>query len=99
MKGLFLLTRDRFPLDSHCRAVLYLVECGSPLRIEVTARIVRIEEDGMAIEFLEFMEPESFEYLKNLMLYNSANPTQVEKELDSHVGLRPRKRIRSKSSK
>lgn len=98
MKGLFLLTKDRLPVGTTCRTVLYLVECGSPLSIEVTAKVVRTEEDGMAIEFLEILEPECFEYLRNLVLYNSPNPERVEKELDSHIGLRPRKRVRSKKS-
>ena len=91
MSGLFLLCDTLLPIGTPCRVVLRLGSQEDETCIEVSGRIVRTQDEGMAIEFTEILGLDSFGHLRNLVLYNSAAWTdQVEEELQSHVGIRRR---------
>jgi hypothetical protein len=87
MNGLFVKTSERLPVGSECRVILYLDEPGGEVRIEAKARVVRASADGLAVEFQE-TELESYQHLRNLVMMNSADVAQTEKELDDHIGLK-----------
>jgi hypothetical protein len=90
VKGIYLFCRQPLPVGTPCRVALVVGGRQSPLRIEVTGRVVRVDDAGMAVEFSE-MGVDSFDHLRRLVLYNSTDTDQVEQELKSHLGLKRRK--------
>jgi len=90
MNGMFFPTLESLPVGRQCRVVLYLAEAENPVKIQLKARVVRVEDDGIAIEFTEIQGQESYEHLRNLVLYNSSDPDRIEREFQAHVGLRRR---------
>ncbi|MGE0684275.1 MAG: hypothetical protein AB7P69_25630, partial [Candidatus Binatia bacterium] len=62
----------------------------SPVRVEVGGKVVRVDTDGMGVEITEIVGVESFEHLRNLVRYNSADTDQVEQEFHDHIGIKRR---------
>jgi hypothetical protein len=89
MKGLFAKTVEQLPVGSECRVILHLDELGGEERIEAKAYVVRSSADGLAVEFSE-TGLESYRHLRKLIMINSTDVAQTEKELDDHVGLKRR---------
>ncbi len=79
MKGLFARASETLPVHSECRVVLQLGGPNSDLTIEVGGRVVRSDPDGKAVEFSE-IGMDSYFHLKNLVLYNSVDVEQAERE-------------------
>ena len=46
--------------------------------------------DAMAIEFTELIGLESWQHLRNLILYNAEDPVRAQQEFDTHLGLKKR---------
>ena len=87
-----LLAFERPPaVGTPCRVVLLLGVPGEEMPVPIEAQVVRIAEEGVALAF-RGIPLESYEHLRNLVLYNArAEETAVvERELGSHLGLRPR---------
>ena len=59
------------------------------IRLEVTGKVSRVDDDGMAIEFTG-VPLDDLEHLRNLIRFNAEDPNAVEDEFDSHIGLKPR---------
>jgi hypothetical protein len=59
-----------------------------PIRIEVGCSVTRVDPTGMGLEITAIVGVESFEHLRNLVLYNAANPLQVEQEFQDHIGIK-----------
>ena len=57
--------------------------------VQATGQVVRVEPDGVAVEFTA-VPLGALEHLRNLVLYNASDPTEIEKEFSSHIGLRRR---------
>lgn len=89
IKGLYLVTPKTLPSGTVCRLNLLLSGTQTPVYVRVSGRVVYVDDSGMAIEFFQ-VDPESFVHLRNLVLYNSADPDQVEREFQSHLGLKHR---------
>jgi hypothetical protein len=89
MKGLFAKTAEQLPVGSECRVILHLDEPGGEERIEAKAYVVRSSADGLAVEFSE-TGLESYRHLRKLIMINSTDVAQTEKELDDHIGLKRR---------
>ncbi len=62
---------------------------GTEVEVHTQGHVVRVAPDGAAIQFDEIVGVDSLEHLRNLILFNSHNPTQVEQEFHQHLGLRP----------
>lgn len=90
LKGLYLVCDNPFPLGSDCRIALMLGGRESSLRIEASGKIARVDDWGMGLEITEILGTESFDHLRNLVLYNARKSTQVEQEFQSHIGIRRR---------
>lgn len=91
MKGIYVICEDKLPVGTKCH--VSLVPSGDPkhFRIEANAKVARVAENGMGIEFVEIMGLESYEHLRNIVLYNSCQETeQVEEELKKHLGIKKR---------
>jgi hypothetical protein len=87
MKGIFLVTSHRLPAGTSCRIRIRIGDPAEPLWVEADGRVVRSDAEGVAVEFAE-MGVSSFHHLKNLVMYNAADPARVEGELGDHVGLK-----------
>jgi hypothetical protein len=90
MKGLYLLCEQPLPMGTACRVTLLLGDKESPVRIEVGGQVARVDTDGMGVEITEIVGVESFEHLRNLVLYNSPNTDRVEQEFHDHIGIKRR---------
>ena len=91
MKGLFLNCDDYLPVGSDCRVALFLGDPKDHPCIKARSNIVRIDDNGMAIEFTEILGTDSFNHLRNLVLHNSSTESErVEQELRDHLGLKRR---------
>jgi len=80
IQGLFLRTSPKPPVGALCDVDIRLTGSSSELVIHVKGRVVRHDEDGVAIAF-EGVDFDSYFHLKNLLLYNAADPSAIEREL------------------
>ena len=90
LRGLYLCCEHPLPLGSACQVTLILSGGEPPLRIEVGGSVTRVDPAGMGVEITNVVGVESFEHLRNVVLYNASNPNQVEQEFHDHVGIKRR---------
>lgn len=79
IQGLYLRTDQKPPLDALCDVEIRLSGSSSDLSIRVKGRVVRHDEAGVAVLF-EGVDFDSYFHLKNLLLYNAADPSAIERE-------------------
>jgi len=72
-----------------CRVSIVLQASGKRVTIEASGKIVRIGPGSLAIEFTE-LDPESYQHLKQLILYNAEDAEKAEQEFIAHWGIKPR---------
>ena len=89
LKGIFIVTPDRLPVGTACEIHIYLGGKDSGCEVRATGRVVRTVEEGLGVEFTEIRGLESFDHLRNLILYNASDTTSVETEFESHLGIKP----------
>jgi hypothetical protein len=87
LRGCYAAATPPLPAGGRYRLELYTGEASATIHIMVEARIVRTEEAGMGVEFVE-MPLESYDHLRNMVLLNASDPEQVERELRAHIGLK-----------
>jgi hypothetical protein len=58
------------------------------IEIEVEGVVVHSYAEGTAIQFSKILGVDSYEHLRNLVLYNAADTEQVEDEFRTHIGLK-----------
>lgn len=88
MKGIFCETDDALPLGSTCRVNVLVGGPETDPPISARAKVVRVENDGMGLEFVELVGIESYTRLRNLVLCNSEDPKTVESEIEGRAGLK-----------
>jgi len=88
MNALFLSSQEKFPVGTDCHLTIFLGGRKSQQRIKLKAKVVRVEERGMAFTFHEIMGSDSFAHLRTLILYNSPEARSVEKEFKTHLGIK-----------
>lgn len=90
LNGLYLQCKKPLPLGADCRVTFFLGERENPIRIEASGKVVRVDPAGMGLEITAVVGVESFEHLRNLVLYNSSDTDQVEQEFHDHIGIKRR---------
>ncbi len=65
---------------------IFLQAQPNPKIIEFKCRIVRIDENGSGIRFLN-VDVKDYQQFKNLMVYNSPNPDKLLDELEQNPGI------------
>lgn len=65
--GLLLSSELMLPVGNPCRVSLVVEDDGEDFRIEMRGRVVRIDEDGLAVEF-SHLDIESRECLRRVVL-------------------------------
>jgi hypothetical protein len=58
-----------------------------PIRIALEGAIVRMTDEGMAIEIIS-VPPDSFAHLHNLVIYNAQDANRIAQELHNRVSRR-----------
>lgn len=88
LNGMFVATSVVLAPETPCKAVLHLDGHGGTIIVRASGSVIRALTGGLAIHFDELLELDSYEHLRNLILYNAADPAQAEHEFDSHLGLK-----------
>jgi len=88
MKGMLVLTKERFPLGSPVEAVLSLVD--GEVEIHTSGTIAADHPEGFGVEFSTIDGLESYMHLRNLVLFNSQDVEKMEEEFQAHAGIRRR---------
>ena len=88
MKGIFCEADDALPMGSTCRVSILVGGPEGGSTISARAKVVRVEEDGMGLEFVELIGMESYTHLRNLVLHNSEDRDTVEAEIERRAGLK-----------
>lgn len=86
MKGMLVVTDERFPIGTPCEALLTLVE--GQVEIRTSGIVAAIHAEGFGMEFTAIDGLESYMHLRNLVLYNSRDVEKVEEEIRSHAGIK-----------
>lgn len=87
MTGLFCCMPDPFPAGT----TLHLAIPVGEGRIRAAARVIRATAEGMAVEITDLSDPESYQHLHHLVLFNSptdAMADRVEEEITRSFGIR-----------
>lgn len=87
MKGLFVVGKVDWPIGTECDIHLILEGQNPPVDIRVKGRVQRTAEEGTGLLFTE-VGLEAYEHLRNLVLLNTDDPEQAEKEFKNHLGLK-----------
>lgn len=61
---------------------------GTEVVVHAQGTVVRMGPAGCAIQFTEIVGLDSLEHLRNLILFNSHDPAQIEHEFHAHLGLK-----------
>lgn len=86
LKGILVHTREQLPKGTPCHLTVLLVD--GEIEIEVEGVVVNVYPEGTAIQFSKILGVDSYEHLRNLVLYNAADTEQVEDEFRTHLGLK-----------
>ncbi len=87
MKGLWFRTEKTFPKNTPVRIHLYLTGTSEKKSLCIRGYVVRIEADGMGIEFEE-IDSDSVEHLQRLLMYNAMEVDKIHEEINGHLGLK-----------
>ena len=86
LKGGFLRIANGPPEGAACEVRIRLD--GSDAAVRARGVVVRMGPAGCAIQFDEIVGLDSLEHLRNLILFNTHDPAQVEQEFHNHLGLK-----------
>lgn len=89
VKGIYVLGTGCLPVGTACQVTLLLGGENSYLRLTLPGRVAREDGEGTALEFTE-MGLDAYLHLRALVLYNAADSATIEREFESHLGLKPR---------
>ena len=72
--------------DDDCMLKILLGEDEDSLAVEVEGKIVRVNEDTTAVNFIR-IDPVNLGHLHNIVRYNSPDPDKTEHEIKEHPGI------------
>lgn len=91
LNGVYFTPDNWVPIGTDCQVTIRFAGPSSALKIEGAGRIVRSDQGGLGVEFLD-LSVENLEHLRNLVRYNAPDISQVEREFAEHVGLKSKKK-------
>ncbi|MBN1848812.1 MAG: PilZ domain-containing protein [Deltaproteobacteria bacterium] len=80
LKGMYVRTREKMPVGTYCDIRIILTGSTDNLFISLKGRIIRQDAFGLGIHF-DSVDLDSFQHLKNLLMYNAPDPDAIEKEI------------------
>jgi hypothetical protein len=84
LNGMFVNSDRMLPVGHDCHVTLVLEGGVGKFHVATDGRVVRVDEDGIAIEFSE-VEIEGADHLRKLLLCNADEPERVREELESYA--------------
>ena len=84
LRGVSVLGVTGHTLGENCVVSLQLMGSTSQLILKMKGKVVRVEENGLALHFYE-MDLDSFFHLKNILYYNSEDPDALDEELSAQI--------------
>ncbi len=84
LKGMFLSTAERVPVDKEVEIKVFLSGSTSELILSVKGTVKRHEDNGMAFAF-SVMDLDSFIHLKNIIAYNMGDSEVVMEEFFQYM--------------
>jgi len=88
MSGLHLIAGGAAPaVGTACRVSVILQESADRIDIKAGGKIIRSGPEGLAVEFSD-LDLDSYIHLRELILNNTDDPEQAEREFASHWGIR-----------
>lgn len=83
-----LLKADHAPAEESACTVAIPLSDGGELRIDTQGVIIRHRPGGFAVQFTKLEGLDSYNHLKNLLMYNAPTPENLEDELRGHSGIK-----------
>lgn len=80
LKGVFVLTKTLWPVDTPVEVKMSLTGSTSKLSLSMKGMIKRHEPDGMGVDFTE-VDVDSFAHLRNIVSYNTGDAEVVDEEI------------------
>lgn len=80
LRGVYLETDCALPLGTPCEVAILLSGTSTLLSIRVRGKVARTDAAGLGIVF-ESIDPDSYFHLKNLLMHNTSDPDDIEREL------------------
>lgn len=87
LNGIFILTKKRFALHDKCDLTLTLNSKVANLTLRLKCEVIRETDEGFAVTFEE-MDIETYQHLKNIVLYNSDDPEAFLKQCQERPGFK-----------
>ncbi len=86
MNGLFIECEHPFLVGTQCVVTLLAAGPGSDVLVHARGKITFVNEAGMAAQLTSHLGMESYNHLRNLVLYNAAEESeQIETEIQRHL--------------
>lgn len=83
MGGAFIFSNESFPEHTACCMDISLIGPASLLQIQIEAEIIRVDENGMAVEFTK-IDLDGLIHLHHFIKVHSQNPEDIEQEFKSN---------------
>jgi len=90
MKGLFVPCDTPLEIGTECDVVVEVGESPKEA-IRARARVARVTDEGMGLEFINLVGLHSHNNLRSLVLLNASNAEQIAGEISRGKGPRPSK--------
>ncbi len=87
LNGISVITTEKLPLGTQCELELTLNSQVANLTLKLRGDVVREMEDGFAINFNE-MDIETYQHLKNIVLYNTEDPESFLQQCQERPGFK-----------
>lgn len=89
LQGVFVMSDVLLPLRTPCTLTFVLEGLVLPIELKLKAEVVRCQPDGLGLRFCAIDNLETYQHLRNLVLYNSPEPDQVLAEECRHLARMP----------
>ncbi len=84
LKGLFMITDEKLPVGQRVDVTIRLENPEHPLSLLAAGRVVRVDRDGMGIDF-EGIDLDAFAIIKEIVTYNLGDREKVQAELIRYI--------------
>jgi len=87
LNGMFMQCDTELPVGTVGDLTLFIGGRESGLNLKVHGVVARSDQGGMGIQ-ISAIDVDGLEHLRHLILYNSNDSEKMEKEFDSHLGIK-----------
>jgi hypothetical protein len=87
LNGVSIISNKSFPVGSECDLTITLNSTVAHLQLRLNCTVVREMENGFAVTFKE-MDIETYQHLKNIILYNSDDPEAFLRQCEERPGFK-----------